>query len=279
MPKADPQGVFSLCVSTNPSDVRVVPIADIRVGPQPRVNGIHDAHVAVLSECLDDLPPVKLVETAEHGLVLAGGHHTLCAYQNAGRATIPAEIIAAPADGDLLAVAFHENALFGLAYTAEDRNAFAAHLLRLHPERSDREIGREAGRSQPTVARIRAQLEASATIEQTDTRVGRGGYRYAVTRENRQSGELPPDKEPLSSVFTSKERREQRRLVRYFERLATALDDGFAFDNWQSSDEGAEACRAVLGDEAAEQLGEDLGPAASNVLDLAIALGYQDDES
>ena len=67
--------------------------------------------------------------------------------------------------------------------------------------------------------------------------------------------------------------------MRYFERLAVGLDDGFSFDSWQSAEDGATACRAVLGDEAAEQLGQDLGPAASNLFELAVALGYEADES
>jgi len=259
-------------------DIRTVPIADIHVGPQPRVKGIDDDHVAVLSECLDELPPAKLVETPENGLVLVQGHHTLCAYQNAGRTSIPAEIVAPPEDGDLLALAFHEDAKSGLAYTADDRDAFVAHLLRLYPGRSEREIGREAGRNQPTVARIRAELEASAQIKPTATRVGRGGYTYTVTRkERRQPGELPPDSEPLTErIFTPRERRIQAKLARYLTRLADGLEDQFGLSGWETAAEAAEACRLVLGDDEAAALAERLGPAAQNIVEVAVELGYRE---
>lgn len=250
---------------------------------QPRVKGIDDAHVAVLCEVLDELPPVKVVQS-DAGLVLVGGGHTLCAYQNSGRETIPAEVIARPEDGDLLALAFRENAKFGLAYTGDDRNAFAVHLLRQHPDWSDRRIGTLAGRRQPTVARIRAGLEASAQIEQTTTRVGRGGYTYSVTREeHRQPGELAPDREPLSDrLFTPRERRNQGKVARYLTRVADSLENQFDLSGLETADAAAEACRLVLGLEAATGLAERLGPAAQNVVDVAVALGYaieaEDDE-
>jgi hypothetical protein len=95
----------------------------------------------------------------------------------------------------------------------------------------------------------------------------------------RQPGELPADREPLGAVFSSKERREQRRLVRYFERLALALDDGEAFANWETSGDAAQACRAVLGEDEATELAERLAIGSRNVLDVAEELGYREAEA
>ena len=266
--------------SESSAEVLNLPLDHILVDSslQPRVKGINDAHAAVLGEVLDELPPIKVVKQGTD-FVLLGGQHTLCAFQNAGRETIPAQVIALPEDEDPLTVAFLDNAAHGLAYTGDDRNAFTAHLLRQHPDWSDRRIGTLAGRMQPTVARIRAELEASAQIEQTETRVGRGGYTYSPVRgETRQRGELPAEQETIAErLFTAKDRREQRRLARYFERLSLALDDGDGFDNWQNAADAADACRVVLGDEDAAELGGQLGPAARNVLDVALALGYKDE--
>jgi hypothetical protein len=52
--------------------------------------------------------------------------------------------------------------------------------LRIDATMSDREIGRACGLSQPTVKKIRDDLELTAQIEQTDIRVGKGGRTYEV---------------------------------------------------------------------------------------------------
>ena len=108
--------------------------------------------------------------------------------------------------------------------------------------------------------------------------MSRAGVSYTPP-SGRRRGELPAEQESLSErLLTAKDRREQRRLARYFERLAVALDDSFAFESWQTASEAAESCRVVLGDqEAATVLAERIGPPARNVLDVAEALGYKDE--
>jgi hypothetical protein len=243
---------------------------------QPRVGGLDTDHVAALQENPESWPPLLVVE--DGGYLLVDGFHRLAAAQNLGLESVRVELREVPDDGDLRALAFRLNAAHGRPLTLADRRAEAERRLHADPAVSNMEVARATALSPTTVAAIRAELEATAAIPATEQRVTRAGVAYTPPCP-RQPGDLPPDKEPLGSLFSSKDRREQRRLVRYFERLATALDDGFSFDNWQSSTDGAEACQAVLGDEAAKQLGQDLGPAATNVLELAVALGYEDDES
>lgn len=243
---------------------------------QPRVGGLDADHIELLQENPGAWPPLVVVDKG--GFLLVDGFHRFAAAQALELAYLPVEVREPPADGDLRALAFALNIVHGKLLTKPDRRAEAERLFRANPRISSQHVSEHAGISPTTAEGYRQALIKAGAIEATDQRVSRAGVTYTPPSP-RQPGELPPDEEPLGAFLTSKERREQRRLVRYFERLATALDDGFAFDNWQSASDGAAACSAVLGDGAAEQLGQDLGPAASNVLDLAIALGYEDDES
>jgi hypothetical protein len=254
-----------------------LPLDRILVDPslQPRVGGLDADHVVALQECPESWPSPVVVERS--GYMLVDGFHRYAAAQNLGLQTIPVEVREMPADGDLRALAFALNIGHGRPLTLADRRDFAAYLLRQHAQWSDREVGRQAGLSQPTVARVRSALEASAQIEQTETRVGRGGYTYSPAREEqRQPGELPADQESLTDrLFTAKDRRDQRHLARYFERLAVALDDQFDFESWRGADDAAEACRAVFGDGEAAELAERLAVGCRNVLDVAEELGHR----
>lgn len=262
-------------------------ITAITIDPvlQPRVDGIDPDYVRALEDVLDAVPPIRVVEW-DGQKILVDGFQRVAAFQNRGVTTVPVEMVPAPADGDLKALAFTLNAGHGRPFSQADRRAEGTRLLRRHPDWADREIGRRCGLAQPTVAKLRDELEASAQIEQTDVRLGRGGYTYTVgtNAKQRPAGELPDEglgervSGAVGRMFTSEERRQQRRLASYFKRLAVALEDGGDLAGWESATDAAEACRLVLGDEDAADLGERLGRTSRNVLDVAIALGYDDDE-
>jgi two-component sensor histidine kinase len=76
-------------------------------------------------------------------------------------------------------------------------------------------------------------------------------------------------------LMTPGDRRAQRRLAQYFERLAVALEDQYDLEGWDTHDDAAEACRSVLGTETVSELAQLLGETASNVLDVAVLLGYE----
>ncbi len=266
-------------------------IADLRldkvvVDPslQPRVDGLDADHVRALQEAPEVWPPLLVVQWGSQYLLI-DGFHRFAAAQNLGLGTVPAKVVAAHTNGDLHALAFSSNAAHGRPLSLADRRAFAERILRREPHLADREIGRRCGLSSNTVGSIRERLEDAAQIEQTTERVGRGGYVYAVEthEDKRQPGELPEADfgevidETVGRLFTSADRRRQRRIVRYLERLGTALEDQYDLEGWESAEDAAEACRLVLGQDRASELAQMLGNGAYNVLQAAIALGYKEE--
>ncbi len=254
-----------------------VQLGELEVDPslQPRVGGTDPAHVRALEEAHEGWPPLKVVYQ-DGRYLLVDGFHRLEAARRLGLEAIPVEVLEAPEDGDLWTLAFLLNASHGKLLSLADRRAFAERLLRDRPHLADREIGRRCGLSGNTVGAIRGSLEESAQIEQTAERVGRGGYRHTV---GRRAGELPDPGpgEALAKLFQPQERRQQKRLARYLERLAVALDDQYGLKGWETHEDAAEACREALGGERAADLARRLGDGAHNVLMAAVSLGYDED--
>jgi len=256
-------------------DVR---IEELVIDPslQPRVGGLDADHVRALEETPESWPPLKMVRQDDRYL-LVDGYHRLEAANNLGLESIRVEVVDAPSDGDLHALAFALNAEHGRPLSLTDRRAFAESLLRAQPYLADREIARRCGLAANTVGAMRERLEESAQIEQTTERVGHGGYVY---RPRREAGELPETDpmETLGELFAPRERRRQRRIARYLERLAVALEDQYKLKAWETHEDAASACRAALDEERVAKLAQDLGSGAYNVLQVAIALGYEDIE-
>jgi ParB-like chromosome segregation protein Spo0J len=240
-----------------------LPVVSIVVDPslQPRVGGLDLEHVSLLADNPEVWEPSSVVIVdGQH--ILVDGFHRYAAAQNLGLTSVQVRIVPVPEDGDLRALAFNLNAgQLGRPLSLSDRRAFAAHLLRKHPEWGERRIAEQVGLRQPTVKKVREQLEASAQIEQTTKRIGRSGYTYTVSpAETRKPGELPPSSvlETIKQGLSARERREQRAVASYLERLAVALEDGLNLAAWDTEEEAAEACRAVLGPEKAQALGKRL---------------------
>lgn len=241
---------------------------------QPRTDGLDLSHVQALEAVPEAWPPLRVVREGDR-CILVDGFHRFAAAQNLSLETVPVEILDPPGDGDLFGLAFALNAAHGRPLNLSDRRAFAARLLRASPEMSDREIGRRAGLAQPTVAKVRHDLEARDDIEPTENRVGRDGRSYRASQDQepaRQQGRMSLT-EALASMFTPAERRTQRKLVRYFERVADLLEEQENLDGFGTIRAVADACRAVLGDEKAEALAGRLGWSSRNVTAVAEALG------
>ncbi len=252
-----------------------VPLERVIADPalQPRVEGIDPDHVRALEAVPEAWPPLRVVAQGD-GFLLVDGFHRLAAAQNLGLAEVSVEVLDRPADGDLTSLAFAFNVAHGRPLTLADRRAFAARLLKKHPDWSDREIGRRAGLVQPTVAKVRQDLERDAAIPQADTRRGRDGRVYPASPASpgRSLAEIARD--VIERMTTPAERIQQREIVRYLERLADLLEAQDNLAGFDTIKAGADACQAVLGEAKARELAERLGWSSGNIVAVAEALGY-----
>lgn len=64
----------------------------------------------------------------------------------------------------------------------EAQRSLAAELVKVAPERSDRQIAEAAGVSHPSVAKIRRELEADGDVETVSTRIDTKGRTYPATK-------------------------------------------------------------------------------------------------
>ena len=252
-----------------------VPLERVVADPalQPRVDGIDPDHVRALEAVPDAWPPLRVVAQGD-GFLLIDGFHRLAAAQNLGLAEVPVEVLDRPEDGDLTSLAFAFNVAHGRPLTLADRRAFAGRLLRQHPDWSDREIGRRAGLVQPTVAKVRQDLERDATIVPSDTRRGRDGRVYPASPASSGRSLVQAISDVIERATTPAERIQQREIVRYLERLADVLEAQDNLSGFPTIKAGADACRAVLGETKAKELAERLGWSSGNVVAVAEALGY-----
>ena len=241
---------------------------------QPRIGGLDPDHVRELEAVAEHWPPLQVVRQRD-GYLLVDGFHRLAAAQNLDLEQVCVEVLEPPTDGDLHALAFALNASHGRPLTLSDRRAFAERLLRSHPEWADREVGRRCGLSQPTVAKVRQDLERNAHIPVLDTRLGRDGNAYPVTQQRATRGAEP---DFLDSPLSANERSAQRVMVRYFERLAGVLEEQDALEGFETIDEAVEACRLVLGNDKAHALADRIGWSSRNILQIAMALGFSPNE-
>ena len=248
---------------------------------QPRLEGLDDGHVHALEENPEAWPPLSAVRLPNKRLVLVDGFHRMAAAQNRGLERVTVEILDVEAESDLRSLAFDLNKQHGRPLNLSDRRAEAERRLQASPPISNLEVARATGLSPSTIATLRTRLEEAEAIPATEQRISRAGNTYTPVGPSRKAGELPAAGlgELLSGaagrVFSSSERVAQRKLAAYLRRLSGALKDQYSLKGWDSAEPVAEACRLVLGEEAAAALGAELGPTSAHVLQVAIALGYK----
>ncbi len=248
---------------------------DCRLDLQPRVEGLDTDHVRELEANPVGWPPLKVVPQGGSYL-LVDGFHRYAAAQNLGLAEVVVEVLESPPDGDLISLAFALNAAHGKPLTLSDRRTFAARLLRQHAELSDREIGRRAGLVQPTIGKIRNELEQQAAIAPAETRKGRDGRSYPARPEAVRRIPLAGVINSVAATFerltTPAERMAQRDASRYLSRLAGFLEERDGVTALATIDSAVAACRDVLGHEKAAELGARLGGPAQAIAAIADAL-------
>ena len=132
-------------------------------------------------------------------------------------------------DADLFQIAFELNAKHGKPLDLRDRKSYAKRLASMHPELSNREIGRRTGINHETVATLR-----------TNTLI------VDSQQSERRPGDLPADVSLFDSIRFSKATRAQKAAAGYIKRFAAALADLYSEDaaSWWC-DDAAELARAI----------------------------------
>lgn len=241
---------------------------------QPRVAGVDPDHVHELETVAEHWPPLKVVRQGDKYL-LVDGFHRFAAAQNLNLATVSVMVLEAGPNADLQDLAFILNAAHGRPLTLSDRRAHAARLLRSHADWSDREVGRRCGLTQPTVAKVRQELEQSAAIPEAAKRTGRDGRSYPAKSQRVSGTQFLTS--VVERVVSALDRNQHRQITRYLERVATTLEEQDRLEGFKTIEGAADACRSVLGQEKAAELAERLGWSSRNVLDVALVLGYRED--
>ena len=147
-------------------------------GTQVRVD-IDQNVVAHYAEILEALPPI-LVYFDGTAYWLADGFHRVCAARFRQWVEIPA-IIQKGSQADARWAALGANR-HGLPLSAADRANAIKMALVLDAKRSDRDIAAHIGVSPSTVAKHRADLQASATIPPAPNRTGQDGRTTATVQ-------------------------------------------------------------------------------------------------
>jgi hypothetical protein len=110
---------------------------------------------------------------------------------------------------------------------AEDRQKFLVELVRASPEKSDRQLAKEAGTTHPTIAKVRKQVEATGKDLPVEKRIGADGRarkqpaRKAATEKARK----PTKRQLKFAEYRRKDEEANRALAILAERLG---DDGLA---------------------------------------------------
>jgi len=154
--------------------VQSLPVADLSVGYTPRETALDAAHVGVLTEVIDLLPPVIVDHRT---MMVIDGVHRLEAFRRAGRTHIKAFLFTGKS-AEAMALAIKSNIKHGKPLSRSERRTASRSLLGAFPERSDRWIGEICGLSHTTVALIRRNL---SNADQS-VRTGRDGRRRPVDR-------------------------------------------------------------------------------------------------
>jgi ParB-like chromosome segregation protein Spo0J len=112
------------------------------------------------------------------------GHNRIRIAEKHGITAIPIERVEVKDDDAARRLAIELN-LQRRQLSTKQRALLAELLLKMDPERSDREIGRAAGISGNTVGRIRGELESGAQIEHLEKTKGKDGKTYTAKRKPR----------------------------------------------------------------------------------------------
>lgn len=187
--------VSSTVAGANSHGVTRVPISALVSSDSPRLDGENLAHIQVLAEIGEKLPPI-LVHSRTMRVI--DGMHRIRAAVLRGEDSIEVEFL----DGDETDVfvrAVEVNVTHGLPLSLRDRKAAASRIATARPDWADRAIARIVGLSPKTVAAVRRS--SSEESPHSNTRVGLDGRtRPLDASEGRRAAERVIKNRPDASL-------------------------------------------------------------------------------
>ncbi len=149
--------------------IEEVDVASLVTGLSPRAAPPDPAHVKLLAEVIDALPPI----VAHHmSRTVIDGDHRLAAHRARGRRVIAVQWFDGSWD-EAFSMAVEANVTHGRPLTLAERCAAGITLLAAFPDRSDRSIGHTCGLSHTTIAKLRSRYDVRG--DGSEARVGRDG--------------------------------------------------------------------------------------------------------
>jgi ParB-like chromosome segregation protein Spo0J len=157
-----------------------IKVADLKVGPSFRDDGLCSEHVERLMTQGGSWPPIVV---DSDGLVIDGAHRVVAA-RRLGWARLDAVLFEGGSEEAFIEFV-RRNVAHGLLLTLRERKRAAVRVLGSHREWSDRRVAEVCGISSKTVGRLRLDVgrptEEDAQLD-GDSRVGRDDRRRPVQR-------------------------------------------------------------------------------------------------
>lgn len=151
------------------AEVVTIPISSLRAALTPRIQGENEEHVRLLTISAHQLPPIIVHRDT---MRVIDGAHRLRVATALGATRIQARFFTGD-ERDAFVLAVRLNAQHGLPLSLPDRLSAAAHIMRSHPEWSDRMIATLTGLTHKTVRGIRRR--SGTEVPQLSFRRGQDG--------------------------------------------------------------------------------------------------------
>jgi hypothetical protein len=161
-------------------EVTVIPIDALQGCYSPRVNGLNQEHVRVLSESPTEFPPILVHRPS---MRVIDGMHRLCVARARHQSDVAVRFFGGD-EHDAFILAVRTNITHGLPLSLADREAAAARVLALRPYASDRSVAVDTGLSPGTVSSIRRRTFANHA--DAPVRIGRDGRVRPVDHAERR---------------------------------------------------------------------------------------------
>jgi ParB-like chromosome segregation protein Spo0J len=158
-----------------------VPIARLRVAWSPRLSAPDQAHISLLAQVAEELPPIVVHRST---MTVVDGVHRLEVFRLQGARVVRVRFFEG-SDQEAFVESIRLNSTHGKPLTLQERQQAAVRVLRIHPEWSDRSIAQLCGLSPKTVGARRQRRRGE--FVQLPYRVGLDGKTRRVDSQSHKA--------------------------------------------------------------------------------------------